>query len=158
MLDINCFGNRECKAMEGVMFKKGLRILQIEDDAVEKMSLQRIFRKLSVPHHLETAANGEEALLKLRSNQAAFPHIILLDLHMPLMNGIEFLAALRADTKLQSIAVYVMTSSDLPEDRDAAVRLRVSRYVVKPFTTEKYQEAIVDLLLHWESIEFEVAG
>lgn len=76
---------------------------------------------------------------------------------MPLMNGIEFLVALRADAKLQGIAVYVMTSSDLPEDRAAALQLQVTRYVVKPFTTEKYQEVIVDLLLHWEATEFDVA-
>ena len=143
--------------MEGVTFKKGLRILQIEDDAVEKMSLQRIFRKLSVPHQLETASNGEEALLKLRSNPTFAPHLILLDLHMPMMGGIEFLSALRSDADLQGIAVYVMTSSDLPEDRDHALRLRVSRYVVKPFNSEKYQEVIIDLLRHWEATEFDVA-
>lgn len=58
--------------MEGVTFKKGLRILQIEDDAVEKMSLQRIFRKLSVPHQLETASNGEEALLSCAATKPFF--------------------------------------------------------------------------------------
>ena len=76
---------------------------------------------------------------------------------MPMMGGIEFLSALRSDADLQGIAVYVMTSSDLPEDRDHALRLRVSRYVVKPFNSEKYQEVIIDLLRHWEATEFDVA-
>ncbi len=138
-----------------VVFKKKLRIMHIEDDVIEAMNLARIFRKLEVGHSLRSFVNGEEALKALTGAPAERPDLILLDLHMPLMNGMEFLQAIRADEELKSISVYVLTSSDLPQDHDNATRLDVARYLVKPFTPEKYKDAIVELLTLWESTDFQ---
>ncbi len=136
------------------VFTKKLHILHIEDDAVEVMNLQRIFRKLEVRHELHAATNGEEALRKLRETPAWHPDLILLDLHMPRMNGHEFLHALRADENLQSIAVYVLTSSDLPQDNEKASQYKVASYVVKPGTPARYNEVIEQLLSVWETTNF----
>jgi CheY-like chemotaxis protein len=140
--------------MDTGIFKRELNILHVEDDAVEAMNLQRIFRKLDVRHRLHSAANGEIALAKLRDTPSLYPDIILLDLHMPLMDGLEFLQVLRSDPALRSITVYVLTSSDLPFDRERALHLDVASYLVKPFTPEKYKEVIVQLLSIWESADF----
>jgi CheY-like chemotaxis protein len=132
-----------------------LRILHVEDDAVEAMNLQRIFRKLGVKHQLASATNGEAALLHLRENPRVLPHIILLDLHMPFMNGLEFLQALRSDANLGHIAVYVLTSSVMPQDEFHARQYNIENFLVKPFTPDKYREVIVDLLAKWEDRIFE---
>lgn len=140
--------------METGTFSKQLRIMHIEDDAVEAMNLARIFRKLGVGHDLESCSNGEEALHKLQQSTANPPDLILLDLHMPLMDGVEFLQALRSDPQLKVISVYVLTSSDLPQDHENASRYGVARYLVKPFTPEKYKETIMELLYLWEATDF----
>lgn len=144
------------KGMEKRVFNKALRILHVDDDAVEAMNLKRVFAKMEVKHQLEVAQNGEVAMSRLKSEHGQRPHVILLDLHMPLMDGIEFLKELRADEALQSIPVYVLTSSDLAQDRESARRLGISRYLVKPFTPEKYNEVILELLLHWESLDLDL--
>ena len=137
------------------VFRKMLHILHVDDDAVEAMNLQRIFRKLDVQHQLHTASNGEEALRRLRDPFAIRPDLILLDLHMPLMDGIEFLQALRADESLRSMAVYVLTSSNLPQDCERANGYGIRTYLVKPVTPAKYNEVIGDLLQVWESTDFQ---
>jgi CheY-like chemotaxis protein len=135
-------------------FTRELKILHIEDDAVETMNLRRIFRKLNVGHELLAATNGEDALSKLRESRDDMPHLVLLDLHMPLMGGLEFLEILRSDPQFVTMPVYVLTSSDLPQDKSRAAQYGVKRYVVKPFTPEKYDEVILDLLHAWEATEF----
>jgi CheY-like chemotaxis protein len=142
--------------METGTFSKQLRIMHIEDDAIEAMNLVRIFRKLGVGHDLHFCSNGEEAMQTLQASTTIPPDLILLllDLHMPLMDGVEFLQALRSDPKLKVISVYVLTSSDLPQDHENASRYGVERYLVKPFTPEKYKETILELLQLWEKTDF----
>jgi CheY-like chemotaxis protein len=135
-------------------YSKELRILHVEDDAVESMNLVRIFRKMGVNHQLHAASNGEEALQILRQEYPQRPDLILLDWQMPLMDGGEFLAVLRADEELCDLAVYVLTSSDLPQDKALAKQYNVASYSVKPFTPDQYNEVIRQLLAKWEDTDF----
>jgi CheY-like chemotaxis protein len=112
-------------------------VLLVEDDIFDTMTAQKTFAKFNVPHQLHTAFNGEEALDLLlgRSGVAAIeplPELILLDLNMPRMNGLELLAEIRATPGLSDIPVYITTTSDMDQERAAAANLAVSGYILKP--------------------------
>lgn len=108
-------------------------ILLVEDNELDVISVERSLRKLEMPYELHTAFNGIEALDILRRNPPdPLPDIILLDINMPRMNGLEFLEALRADARLKKIRVFVMTTSGEQYDRNAAENLGISGYLIKP--------------------------
>lgn len=112
-------------------------ILLVEDDELDIMSVERSLKRLDMPYELYKAFNGIEALKLLRgitetSVLEDLPDIILLDLNMPRMNGLEFLTILRGDQRLKGIKVYIMTSSGEETDRTATDRLGVSGYLIKP--------------------------
>ncbi|RZJ27636.1 MAG: response regulator, partial [Flavobacterium sp.] len=108
-------------------------ILLVEDDELDVISVKRSFRGLENECELHTAYNGIEALSLMRDNTPALkPDIILLDLNMPKMNGIEFLKILRKDDNLKDIRVFVMTTSADIHDREQAEALGISGYIIKP--------------------------
>lgn len=108
-------------------------ILLIEDDELDIISVQRSLKKLESEYELHTAYNGIEALDMLRDPKLALtPDVILLDLNMPKMNGIEFLRLLRADKDLKDMRVFVMTTSSESADRQMAEDLGISGYIIKP--------------------------
>lgn len=106
-------------------------ILLVEDDDLDIISVQRSLKKLDSEYELLTAYNGIEAL-HLLNHLTALPDVILLDLNMPKMNGIEFLSALRANEHLRDIRVFVMTTSSENTDRRLAENLGISGYIIKP--------------------------
>lgn len=108
-------------------------VMLVEDDELDVMSFQRSVKKLDIPFELVTAFNGIEALEMLRRS-ATVPDIILLDLNMPRMNGLEFLKALRADAYFAHIKVFVITTSGESADRLSADDLGVSGYLLKPMS------------------------
>jgi CheY-like chemotaxis protein len=100
-------------------------ILLIEDDELDTISVERSLKKLQIQYELHTAYNGLEALEMLRkANQPLLPDVILLDINMPRMNGI--------DDKLKELKVFIMTTSSESSDRDAAEKLGISGYIIKP--------------------------
>jgi len=108
-------------------------ILLIEDDELDVISVQRSFKKLDSAYELHTAYNGEEAIAMLTSGKPNLtPDVILLDLNMPKMNGIEFLRFLRKDNSLKNIKVFIMTTSSDSNDRAAAEEMGISGYIIKP--------------------------
>jgi CheY-like chemotaxis protein len=113
-------------------------ILLVDDDELDVISVQRSLKKLDEDYELYTAYNGIEALdiLNGKDDSSAelnqLPDVILLDLNMPKMNGIEFLKALRADERLKDIKVFVMTTSGEEADRRATEQLGISGYLIKP--------------------------
>lgn len=119
-------------------------ILLVEDDQMDVMNVQRQLRKhdINVPLHL--ARNGREALNLLRgeNGQAKIkkPSVVMLDLNMPRMNGLELLEALRSDPEFVALNVFIMTTSDLEADRLKARELAVSGYIIKPLSFEKFGE------------------
>jgi CheY-like chemotaxis protein len=106
-------------------------ILLVEDDDLDTISVQRSLKKLESEYELLTAFNGIKALELLRE-LTVLPDVILLDLNMPKMNGIEFLRILRADAILQHIRVFIMTTSSEIADRSIVEELGVSGYIIKP--------------------------
>ena len=129
-----------------------MNILFIEDDNIETMKMQRTVSKLAVDHNITEAKNGEEALNFLKSN-SDLPDIILLDLNMPKMNGLEFLHAIRQDTLLKRTPVIVLTTSDEDRDRIEAYNLNVAGYILKPVTFINFAEVMVALNKYWALCE-----
>ena len=82
------------------------------------------------------------------------PKVILLDINMPKMNGIEFLKEIRRDEKLKNIVVFVMTTSNEDRDKINAYELNVAGYILKPLSFKKFVEAINNLTKYWSIIEF----
>lgn len=108
-------------------------ILLIEDDELDTISVERSLKKLEIEYTLHTAYNGLEALQLLQNTENPLnPDVILLDINMPKMNGIEFLKILRRDEKLKELKVFVMTTSSEGTDRTAAEKLGISGYIIKP--------------------------
>ncbi len=135
-----------------------INILLVEDDEVDVMNVQRAFKKNHINNTLHVAGNGLEALAMLRGEGGAEkivppPKIILLDLNMPKMNGIEFLQVLRSDSQLEAISVFVLTTSGEERDIVAAYKLNVAGYVLKPVALENFIQALSTLDLYWSLIE-----
>ncbi len=107
-------------------------ILLVEDDRVDTMTVKRVFKDLKVTNPLVCTVNGEEALEYLRDTGNKKPCIILLDLNMPKMNGIEFLKIVKADEQLKKIPVVVLTTSNNEQDVIESFGLSVAGYIVKP--------------------------
>jgi len=117
-------------------------ILVVEDDYLDSMSLERELRKINVQNPIQVARNGREALNLLRGEgvpkMEPLPALVLLDLNMPRMNGIEFLEAIRVDDELKSLKVFVLTTSTEEADRLAARNLSISGYIEKPVNFDKF--------------------
>jgi len=135
-----------------------ISILLVEDDEVDVMNIQRAFKKNHITNPVHVAGNGLEALAKLRGTEGQeklnpTPKIVLLDINMPKMNGIEFLTKLRADSELRAISVFVLTTSDEEKDRVAAYNMNVAGYILKPVEPGKFMEAVKALDVFWSLIE-----
>ena len=124
-------------------------ILLLEDDTVDAMTVKRALRDLKVTNPLVRAANGEEALVYLRDETKTKPCVILLDLNMPKMNGIEFLKIAKADDKLRRIPAIVLTTSKDDQDRFATFQLSIAGFIVKPVDYIKFVEAMKIVNLYW---------
>ena len=134
--------------------EKMLNILLVEDDEVDVMNVRRAFKKNNICNPLWVAGNGLEGLAMLRGGDVpADRRLVLLDLNMPRMNGIEFLRELRADPDLRAIPVVVLTTSDDERDRVEAYNLNVAGYILKPVTLANFVEAMATLNKYWTLVE-----
>ena len=124
-------------------------ILLVEDDSVDAMTVERALKDLKVENQLVHTVNGEEALKYLRGESDEEPCVILLDLNMPKMNGIEFLKVVKADEVLKKIPVVVLTTSREEQDKVEAFGLSVAGYMVKPAEYKKFVEVIKAIDLYW---------
>ena len=135
------------------MDTKLLNILLVDDDEIDVMNVQRAFRKNNILNPLRVAHNGLEALALLRSTgEQGVPkerRLVLLDLNMPKMNGLEFLRELRSDPELRALTVIVLTTSDDDRDKVEAYNLNVAGYIVKPVTFMAFVEAMAALNKYW---------
>ncbi|WP_425236449.1 response regulator [Ulvibacterium sp.] len=129
-----------------------MNILFIEDDNIELMKLRRTVSKLKLKHVITEARNGEEALQKLGSDDA-LPDIILLDLNMPRMSGIEFLKILKAHDTLKYLPTIILTTSENRADLLECYKIGIAGYVIKPLKYEQYQSKLQKVLAYWEANE-----
>jgi CheY-like chemotaxis protein len=131
-----------------------LNILLVEDDEVDVMNVQRSFKKNNISNPLYVAGNGVEALEMLRNGSVPTQNrLILLDINMPKMNGIEFLRALRADPALRASPVVVLTTSNDDRDRMESFQLNVAGYLLKPVTFSSFVELMLALNKYWMLVE-----
>lgn len=129
-----------------------MNILFIEDDAIETMKFKRTLAKLNVKHKITEAKNGEEALEVLGSGDQ-LPDIILLDLNMPRMSGIEFLKILKADEHYKYLPTIMLTTSQNRADLLECYRIGIAGYILKPLKYEEYEEKLIKVVQYWEASE-----
>ncbi|MEW8485375.1 MAG: response regulator [Candidatus Thiodiazotropha sp.] len=130
-------------------------ILLIEDDRVDIMTVQRALQKNNISNPLHVARTGLQALDMLRGANGVvkldpLPALILLDLNLPKMSGIEFLQELRTDPQLSALRIIVLTSSNEPRDQTAAFEYDVDDYIVKPHSFDEFTRAVAAILALWD--------
>jgi CheY-like chemotaxis protein len=141
------------------MDEKIINILLVEDDEVDVMNVKRAFKKYRITNPLYVAGNGIEALKMLNPQNGETPKVpknrrlILLDLNMPKMNGLEFLHKIREDDALKRTPVIVLTTSDEDKDRIEAYNLNVAGYILKPVTFANFADVMVALNKYWALCE-----
>ena len=137
------------------------QLLHVEDDDICLMMLNRAFKKAKIANPISVAHDGIAALELLRGTNGRprlpRPFIILLDLNMPRMDGIEFLRELRKDEDLKKSIVFVLTTSDADEDKVKAYNLGVAGYILKSNPANAFLEATALLDTYWRVVEFPAA-
>ncbi|MDC6467490.1 response regulator [Flavobacteriaceae bacterium] len=132
--------------------KRELKILLIEDDTIELMKLNRAMLSLNMNHKVTEANNGEDAL-ELLLKEKYFPDIILLDLNMPKINGIEFLSILKTNESLKFIPTIILTTSSNKKDLLECYNIGIAGYIQKPLKYQDYITKINILLSYWSANE-----
>jgi len=132
---------------------KNKPILLVEDDMIDAMTVRRALKELNVINPVVTVENGEEALEYLRNNENEMPGIILLDLNMPRMNGVEFLRIAKKEEKFKQLPVVVLTTSLEEIDRVDTFNLGVAGYMVKPVDYRQFVEVIKAINMYWSLSE-----
>ncbi len=140
----------------------GVTLLLVEDDRVDAEAIQRAFKQQKIANPFVVVPDGEAALRALRGEPGApeveAPYLILLDINMPRMNGVEFLRALRADPELHRSIVFVLTTSEEESDKLAAYENHVAGYIVKSRAGEDFLKVVQMLRAYWRIIEFPPNG
>ena len=124
-------------------------ILLVEDDQVDTMTVKRALKEIHVTNPLIHLENGEEAVHYLRDAEREKPCIILLDLNMPIMNGIEFLQVVKHDDYLRRIPVVVLTTSEEQQDKVNSFNLGVAGYMAKPVDYRQFVEVMRSIDAYW---------
>jgi len=130
-------------------------ILVVDDDDVDTALIRRAFKQNGFTNPLQTARHGEEALDILRralapgASERDVPGLILLDLNMPVLNGVELIRQLKSHPELRSIPVVVLTTSDAEADLAETYRLGIAGYIVKPLEFSKFVDAVQTLGYYW---------
>ncbi|MFK7972318.1 MAG: response regulator [Bacteroidia bacterium] len=128
-------------------------ILLVEDDTVDAMMVKKAFKQLNIVHPLVIKENGEQALEWLQDEDEGLPGLILLDLNMPRMNGLEFLKVAKSDDKLKVIPVVVLTTSEDQQDRVESFSHSVAGYMIKSFDYHEFLETIRGINQYWDMSE-----
>ncbi len=129
--------------------KSNKPILLVEDDMVDQLTVKRALKELHVTNPLHTVNNGEEALEFLGNPDNPRPGIILLDLNMPRMNGIEFLENVKSKNSFKRIPVVVLTTSAEEQDKVESFNLGVAGYMIKPVDYHQFVDVVSTINLYW---------
>ena len=133
--------------------KQDKTILLVEDDLVDAKIIQRLFKKLQVTNELTICDNGEIALQWLEDNKHNLPGLILLDLNMPRMNGLEFLKVIKNDELFKLIPTVVLTTSADPSDKKTSYEQQVAGYMLKSVNHDDFVKTIERIKSYWENCE-----
>lgn len=138
-----------------VMMKRQINILLVEDDELDVMNVRRVFRDVPTIASITVARDGAEALQILRSGALSLHRLlVLLDLRMPRMNGLEFLQHIRHDWSLNLLPVVVLTTSNDASDLRQAYQLHVAGYLLKPVSLPQFRDCMQRLQQYWSHVEF----
>ncbi|MFV1636217.1 MULTISPECIES: response regulator [Phaeobacter] len=138
--------------------KESVTFLIVDDDEVAVMAIKRALKKLRLVNPVEVVGDGQEALDLLRGVNAAAlerPYIILLDLNMPRMGGLEFLSEVREDKELANSVIFVLTTSDAPSDIAVAYEHKIAGYIVKENARDAVKSAVEMLGAYVEIVSLE---
>ena len=127
-------------------------ILLVEDNADDEQLTLRAMRQSDIPNIIRVARDGAEALDKLFGPGQHFPDLILLDLKLPKVNGLEVLQKIRADERTKTLPVVVLTSSDEERDIVESYELGANSYIRKPVDFDQFIDAVRQLGLYWLSM------
>ncbi len=123
-------------------------ILLVEDNRIDQRCIERIFKELEFSNPLEIVTNGTEALSFLNDADTK-PSLVILDINMPKMNGIEFLETIKQDTQLKTIPVVVLTTSKNSKDRQESYAKGAAGYIIKPADYKEFTEVIKNIHAYW---------
>jgi CheY-like chemotaxis protein len=129
--------------------KNNRPILLVEDDKIDAMTVKRAMADLKITNQLVHVYNGLEALDYLKNLSGEKPCIVLLDLNMPKMNGIELLKILKKDASLKKLPVVVLTTSNAEKDKTESFNLSVAGYMLKPVDYKQFVDVIKDINFYW---------
>lgn len=130
------------------ILKKSLNILLIEDHLIEIVKFKKTVSYHDLQHNIIEARDADEAF-KLLEDKNKLPDLILLDLNMPRISGVEFLSILKKDEDLRHIPTVILTTSDNQKDLEECYRIGVSGYVLKPLKYKDYETKIAAILTYW---------
>lgn len=139
------------------MKNDAVTVMLVDDDTIDRKAIHRLFKKLELENPIIEAIDGIDALERLRGENGhqrpGVPLVVLLDLNMPRMGGIEFLEEIRSDPELRSMLIFVLTTSTVPADRIRAYEKNAAGFVLKQAVDHSFQEAIKTLSRYWHTIE-----
>ncbi len=135
------------------MQHKEITVLLVDDDEVDVMGVERAFKRAKIKNPIVTAKDGLDALEKMRAQKVKRPYLILLDLNMPRMNGLEFLDAIRKDSDFKDSVVFVLTTSKAEQDKWEAYQRNIAGYIVKENVGEEFLDAVSLLNMYWRIVE-----
>ncbi len=124
-------------------------ILYVEDDEIEVMKFLHALKDYDVAKNIKVATDGEQGWQRLEENRVNPPRLIILDINMPKLNGLELLSKIKNDKDFQTIPVIMLTTSENQKDIETSFKNQVAGYFVKPFEPEKYNEIIASINRYW---------
>lgn len=126
-------------------------ILLVEDDMVDILTVERAMAEIGLNNPLKVVANGMEALEYLDNRENEVPCMILLDLNMPKMTGIEFLQELDSRREIKKFPVIVLTTSNENRDVSRSFQYGVAGYIVKPLDYKQFVETVKMISSYWNT-------
>ncbi|MBA3464368.1 MAG: response regulator [Deltaproteobacteria bacterium] len=137
------------------MKSQRIHLLLVEDDDLDVMNVHRALAQAPEVASITVARDGIEALRMLRTGELVMERLVVMaDLRMPRMSGLDLLKELRGDPKLRRLPCVILTTSDDPHDRDAAFCLGAAGYFVKPAAPSRFREIMDALRTYWSTAEF----
>ncbi len=130
-----------------------LNIMLVDDDELQQLNVRRGLEKAGLEGKLFVASDGADALELLRSGAVPSPKLILLDVHMPRLDGLGFLKALRADPVLKPTVVVMLSTSDEAKDKREALSHNVAGYLLKSRDFTQFVQQLKTLQAYWQMME-----
>ncbi len=142
--------------LESEKMTNAVRFMFVDDDEISIMALQRGVKQLEISNTVQLAMNGVEAIAILNEAMLSYgslpPYVVVLDLNMPKMGGLEFLEKIRNNENFKNLLVFVLTTSDAPCDIASAYGYKVAGYIVKDDSRNSYKETIAMIKAYSELV------